>query len=85
MAAFSNIIRAGKKIYEGGKSTPAKPMAGETIPPRQQRRADPAISKPSTSSRAKANQAADMLGVPGAKSARTLRDKTRRVLEEMGE
>lgn len=83
MGMFSNIVRSGKKIYEGGKSTPAKPA--EAMPPRQQRRADPAPSKPSTSPRDKANQAADMLRVPGAKSARTLRDKTRRVLEEMGE
>lgn len=40
MGVFSNIIRAGNKIYEGGKSIPSKPMTDETMPPRQQRRVD---------------------------------------------
>lgn len=35
MGVFSNIIRGGKKIYQGG-------MTDEAIPPRQQRRVDAA-------------------------------------------
>ena len=35
MGVFSNIVRGGKKIYKGG-------MTDETMPPRQQRRAESA-------------------------------------------
>ena len=69
----SNIVKEGKKA-----------QAKESAPPRQQRRAEPAVSRPSTSPRARANQAADMLGVPGRGAARKAGSRTAQKMKELG-
>jgi hypothetical protein len=80
---YRSIIRSVKKIYEGGKSTPTKTAAKETMSPRQQRRAEPVPGKPSTSSRAKANQAADMLRVPGRNVVRGAMARRKQMLDDL--
>lgn len=80
---YRSMIKAGKKIYEGGKSTPAKTADKETMSPRQQRRAEPAPAKPSTSPRAKANQAADMLHVPGRDVVRGAMSRRKQMLDDL--
>ena len=80
MSAFMRIARGVKKAYDEGKT--AKP-APAPAPPRQQRRAEPAAAKPSTSPRAKANQAADMLRVPGRNVIRKGMAQRKKMLDDL--
>lgn len=80
---ISTFMRIGKnvsKIAKEGKKAQAK----EPSPPRQQRRAESAVSRPSTSPRARANQAANMLHVPGRDNARTVGSRTAREMKKLG-
>lgn len=76
---ISTFMRIGKNvsnIVKEGKKAKAK----EPAPPRQQRRAD----TPSTSPRARANQAANMLHVPGRNNARTVGSRSAREMKKLG-
>lgn len=59
MAAFGNIYRAGKKIYEEGKAGRGKSPAQDAMTPRQQRRAEP-VRTPAP--KAPANRDARLMG-----------------------